>query len=52
MKLAYAPRAVRDPRQIGTYYRTVADDRIAAAVAERIEMSSGSSPSVLRSLRV
>jgi toxin ParE1/3/4 len=36
MRLVYAPRAVRDLRKIGSYYRSVADENTAAAVAERI----------------
>ena len=36
MRLVYAPRALRDLRRIGAYYRSAADDKTAAAVAQRI----------------
>ena len=36
MKVEYAVRAVRDLTEIGAYYRTAADERIAAAVGEQI----------------
>ena len=36
MRLVYAPRALRDLRKIGSCYRSVADEKTAAAVAERI----------------
>ena len=37
MKVEYAPRAIRDLQEIGAYYRTAADEKVAAAVAQRIE---------------
>jgi toxin ParE1/3/4 len=37
MRVEYAPRAVRDLQEIGSYYRTAANERVAAAVAQRIE---------------
>jgi toxin ParE1/3/4 len=37
MRIAYSPRAIRDLDHIAAYYRTVADQKIAAAIAERIE---------------
>jgi toxin ParE1/3/4 len=36
MRVVYAPRAVRDLRAIGAYYRHVASEQIADAIAERI----------------
>jgi plasmid stabilization system protein ParE len=37
MNVIYSPRAVRDIEKIGAYYKYVADPRIAAALADRIE---------------
>jgi toxin ParE1/3/4 len=37
MKVVYSPRAIRDLEHIATYYRSVADPRIAAAISDRIE---------------
>jgi plasmid stabilization system protein ParE len=37
MRIVYSPRAIRDLDQISAYYRAVADSKIAAAIAERIE---------------
>ena len=36
MKVVFAPRAVRDLREIGVNFRSVATDRTARAAAERI----------------
>ncbi len=36
MRVEYAPRAVRDLQEIGSYYRTAANERVAVAVAQRI----------------
>ncbi len=41
MRVVYSPRAIRDLEQIGAYYRSVADNKIAAAIAERIERVIG-----------
>ncbi len=38
MRVVYSPRAIRDLEQIGAYYRSAADDKIAGAIAERIEL--------------
>jgi plasmid stabilization system protein ParE len=37
MRLVYAPRAVRDLRSIGAYYRSATDEKTAEGVAARIE---------------
>jgi plasmid stabilization system protein ParE len=37
MNVEFAPRATRDLQEIGLYYRTVAGEAIAIAVAQRIE---------------
>lgn len=37
MKVEYAPRAIRDLQEIGSYYRTRASERVATEVAQRIE---------------
>jgi toxin ParE1/3/4 len=37
MRVVYSPRAIRDLERIGAYYRSVADNRIAEAIAKRIE---------------
>ena len=37
MRIVYSPRAIRDLDTIAAYYRTVADSKIASAIAERIE---------------
>ena len=37
MKVVYSPRAIRDLEHIASYYRSVADPKIAAAISERIE---------------
>ena len=37
MKVSYSPRALRDLEAIAAYYRAVADEKITAAIAERIE---------------
>jgi len=37
MKVVYSPRAMRDLDRIATYFRAVADPKVAAAISERIE---------------
>ena len=37
MRIEYAPRAIGDLHEIGSYYRTVANEMVAAAVGQRIE---------------
>jgi len=37
MNLIYSPRAVQDLAEIGAYYRSVADPKIADAIGKRIE---------------
>lgn len=41
MKVDYAPRAIRDLAEIARYYRSHADERVAAAVGARIERVIG-----------
>lgn len=37
MKVIYSPKAIRDLEHIAAYYRSVADQGIAAAISDRIE---------------
>ena len=37
MRVRYAPRAIRDLAEIASYYRSHADEDVAAAVGRRIE---------------
>jgi len=37
MRIRYAPRAIRDLADIASYYRSHADENVAAAVGRRIE---------------
>lgn len=37
MRVEYAPRTTRDLQEIGSYYRNIANEKVATAVAHRIE---------------